>query len=185
MVSEDPSAADEIPEPSIPDEPAEEAPEPSIRDKPLVELVGAIAGPSSMPGAGSAGTLMLVLAAAYAHKALATTRKVRPLDSAEESAALELTAVIETAFDNADRDSRSCATFLQQRDAERARAVRDSHLLGQEVATRFEDLLRGIQGVIDPVASIDIATAWDLLAVGQRIHAAVAQGNDELTAQVS
>lgn len=162
----------------------DETSEPSIRDKSLVELVGAIAGPSISPGSGTAGSLVLVLAAACAHKALAITRKHRPLESAEESAALELAEIIERAFDSADRDASCFAAFLQHRDAGGARTLRDSDRMGQEVTSSFETLLRAIEGAIDPVARGDVAAAWELLAVVQRIQAMIAEGNEALSADL-
>jgi hypothetical protein len=159
-----------------------ETPELSIRDKLLVEVVGAIAGPSTSPGSGTAASLVLILAAACAHKSLSVTRKHRPLEAAEESTALELTTIIERAFDSADRDASSFAAFLRDRDAEAARALLESDRLGQEVTSSFESLLRRIGGAIEPMASGDVTAAWDLLAVVQRIQAMIAEGNEVLTA---
>jgi len=180
-VHENPAAEDSAEEAAAHEIPADDTAEPSIRDRPLVELVGAIAGPSVSRGSGTAGSLVLVLAAACAHKALAITRKHRPLDSAEQAAALELIEIIELAFDGADRDASCFAAFLHNRDPATGRALLDSDRLGQQVRMRLENLLRAIEGATDPVASDDVTVAWNLLAVVQRIQAMIAEGNEALT----
>jgi hypothetical protein len=156
-----------------------------LRDQSVTELIASIASAPPSPGAGTAAGILLALAAACAHKALAITRKHRPLSAADKNAGARLTEVIDQALEGAGRDALCFEAFVQHKDEATANALLDSDRSAQEVGNLLGEELGEIEGVIHPIAGGDLASARILLAAAREVQDLIAAENQRAAADIT
>jgi hypothetical protein len=142
----------------------------SIASLRIEELVAHISSSDVSPGAGSAGAVVLALAAACASKAVSVSLKHRPDELELQSALASFAQIAQLALNDADRDSVAFEKFIHDRDSVAVeRLVCEGENLGQLIAA-LASAIDEIEARIRPNMTGDLIAARAMVDAARRIQ---------------
>jgi len=142
----------------------------SIATLRVEDLVAHISSSDVSPGAGSAGAVVLALAAACASKAVSVSLKHRPDELELQSALASFAQIARLALNDADRDSVAFEKFIHERNAAAVgRLVCEGENLGRLIGAMVS-AIDAIEARIRPNMTGDLVAARALVDAARRIQ---------------